>query len=258
MPYYLTKILPLIVMPLTITWVLAIAGFCFVLAGKRRPSIWLLSLSILVLWASSAPIVAYKMMWSLEKQYPPVALRDIPVSDCIIVLGGVVGAIIHPRVDIELYDSIDRVYQAARLFRNGKAKAVIVAAGNQPWAIQEEPEAERIKRLLIEWGVAQEAIFLESSSKNTRENALNSFELTRKLACNSNLLITTAWHMPRAAATFQKAGMNVLPIPVDIQGAGDNSVRLLSFLPDSGTLGATGVALREWLGIWVYRWRGWN
>ena len=72
-------------------------------------------------------------MWSLERQYLPVSIDDIPSADCIVVLGGALGAPIYPRVDIELTDSTDRVYQAAKLYRDGKAKTVIVAAGNQPW-----------------------------------------------------------------------------------------------------------------------------
>jgi len=246
------------VMPLTLALVFTLIGLFYVWRGRRGPSFTLLLAALLILWAASSPPVASRLLWSLEKQYPPVPLNAIPVSDCIIVLGGVVGAAARPRVDIELYESVDRVYQTAKLFREGRGKTVIVAAGNQPWNRNQIPEAERIRDLLVEWGVAPDAIALDSFSKNTRENALNAAVLASKLDCESNLLVTTGWHMPRAVATFQKAGLRVLPISVDVQGIGETPAGTISLLPSTEALSATSLALREWLGIWVYRWRGWN
>ncbi len=116
------------------------------------------------------------------------------------------GGSIYPRVDIELTDSTDRVYQAAKLYRAGKAKTVIVAAGNQPWNEGRVPEAQLIRDLLVEWGVSRPSIVLDTASKNTHENAINAAVALRENGCQSSLLVTSAWHMPRAIAAFKKLG----------------------------------------------------
>ncbi len=51
-----------------------------------------------------------------------------------IVLGGALGAALPPRVDVEMNEAVDRIYKTAALYRAGKAPAVIVTGGNQPWS----------------------------------------------------------------------------------------------------------------------------
>lgn len=258
MPYYLTKVLPLLIMPVPVALALGLLALILILRGCRKSAIASLMAAVILLWVSSLPPVASALLWTLQKQYPPVEMESVPAGQCIIVLGGAVGDATYPRVEIELSESIDRVYQAARLYRLGKGRRVIVAAGNQPWARDLEPEANLIRGLLVEWGVPDGAISLDTSSRNTRENAINGAELIREANCQSNLLVTSAWHMPRAVATFEVLEISVFPVSVDVRGVQGRSALWLQLIPRADALVVTSQVMMEWMGIWVYRWRGWN
>jgi uncharacterized SAM-binding protein YcdF (DUF218 family) len=101
--------------------------------------------------------------------------------------------------------------------------------------------------------VPQAALTLESRSTNTYENALFTRELPGLDARKPWLLLTSAWHMPRAMATFQKAGWNVTPYPVDFRTGGGTpwSQYDLRLGADKWEL-----LLHEWLGIAAYRLSG--
>jgi len=245
-------------MPISIALVATLLSMFFVLARWRKSAIGSLLFGIAVLWISSLPAVGELLSWSLQHQHPPVPIEDIPAGDCIVVLGGALGSTDYPEVGIDLTEASDRIYQTARLFRAGKAKSVIVAAGNQPWELSSVPEAKLISDLLVEWGVTPAAIILDTLSKNTRENAVNAVLAMKRSGCASGLLVTSAMHMPRAVAAFRKAGVEMFPVPVDVMPAGTGMNSLASFIPQASALTTTSGAIREWIGIWVYRWRDWN
>ena len=214
---YLSKLLPLVVLPVGIVVILLSLALVLIVRSKRKASATALIMALLVLWVSSMPIVASTLYRKLEQDYPPVALADISNGDCIVLLGGVIGPALPPRVDIELSETIDRVYKAAELYRAGKGRMVIVAAGNQPWSPTDQPEAELARDLLMEWGVPASAIMLDGASRNTRENAVNSKVLIEKLGCEMPLLVTSAAHMLRSVGAFKKVGVEVFPVSTDVR-----------------------------------------
>jgi uncharacterized SAM-binding protein YcdF (DUF218 family) len=255
---YLSKILPVFVMPLGVVFVLLLVALMLVRYGKRRSSVGALALAMAVLWVASMPLTARLAYRNIESHYPPTPLDQVPAGGCIIVLGGVVAAPILPRVDIEMNDAIDRVYKAAELYRAGKAPYVIVTGGNQPWSETGTAEAELIREVLMGWGVPEDVIFLEGSSRNTRENALYSRNIINSIACESPLLVTSAAHMPRAVAAFDNVGVRVTPVATDVRIAGAALPALMDFIPSASALAMTSDAIREWIGQKVYALQGWN
>ena len=97
---YLSKLLPLLVLPVGIVIELSLMALLFLLFKKRKASAACLVVALVVLWVSSMPIVADTLYGRLEQDFPPVALEDIPVRNCIVLLGGVVQPALYPRVDI--------------------------------------------------------------------------------------------------------------------------------------------------------------
>lgn len=255
---YLSKVLPLLVLPVGLVLELTFLAFLLVLAGKKKSSAFVLFLSMALVWTASMPYVADTLMGRLERDYPAVMMSEIPRSRCVVLLGGAVEPVFPPRVDIDLLDGVDRVRKAAQLYRAGMASTVIVSGGNQPWSPFEDPEAESIKTLLLEWGVPAEVIHLESSSRNTRENAFYSVDLLKRLDCGTPLLVTSAAHMKRAAASFERLRVEVFPVPADVKVIDDPELTVFHFLPDAEALLMTNDAVREWLGQWVYKLNGWN
>ena len=255
---YLSKILPLFVMPLGVALFLALVALILLRKGKKNASAVLLLLSIICLWVMSTPLVGESLYRKLESEYPPVALDIVPQANCIIVLGGVVSAPSPPRIDVEFNDSIDRVHKAAELFHAGKAPYVIVTGGNQPWSTSRASEAELIRDLLVKWKVPDEVIMLEGSSRNTRENAVYTKNLVDSIHCEKALLVTSAGHMRRSLAAFRAAGVSVTPVSTDIRAARTDRLTVMHFLPSAGGLSMSSDALREMVGQWVYELKGWN
>jgi len=72
------------------------------------------------------------------------------------------------------------------------------------------------------------------------------------------LLVTSAAHMPRSVAAFEKAGVEVFPVSTDVRVIRASGLTVFDFLPHAGALSMTSDAMREWLGRKVYEFRGWN
>jgi len=246
------------VMPLSVALLLVLVALILLRSGRRRTSAGFLAVAVVVLWVASTPLVANLLYRNIESEYPPQPLDQVPSGGCVIVLGGVVGAPVQPRVDIEMFDAIDRVYKTAELYRAGKAPFVIVTGGNQPWSESATAEAELIREVLKGWGVPEDRIFLEGSSRNTRENALYSKNVINAINCTSPLLVTSAAHMPRAVAAFESEGILVTPVSTDVRVAGASLPAVMDFLPSAQALAMTSEAIHEWIGQRVYSMTGWN
>jgi uncharacterized SAM-binding protein YcdF (DUF218 family) len=254
---YLSKILPLLLMPVTIVLVLSLIAL-LLQRGSKKMAASLLAVAISVLWVASTPMVANGLYRGLESRYPPQPLAEVQEADCIVLLGGVIGAPMPPRVEADLGETVDRVYKSAQLFRAGKARSLIVTAGNQPWSQSAWTEADLIRDLLVEWGVPKGVIFLEGSSRNTRENAIYSKNLIDSINCKESLLVTSAAHMPRALAAFQSVNASVIPVSTDVRIIDRDVPTPMDFLPSAGALAMTSEAIREWIGQWVYKLQGWG
>ena len=244
-------------LPIGVVFEFSLIALLLLWRGKRKLSAAFLVAAMLVLWVSSMPIVANNLLGRLEQQYPAVALNDIPVSECIVVLGGAVEPVLPPRVDIELFESADRVFKAASLYHASKVNRVIVAGGRQPWSAYEESEAEAIQTLLVAWGVPVSAILLDKTSRNTHENAVNAKALLDRSDCGKPLLVTSAAHMARSVTAFASVGVDVFPVSVDVRVVQVSESTFMDFLPGAEALKRTTDAMREWMGQKVYRWRGW-
>jgi len=255
---YLSKILPLLVMPVTLVLVLSLLALLLLQRGSKKTATSLLAVAVSLLWISATPVVSEGLYQGLESQYPARALADLPTADCIVLLGGVVSAPLPPRVDADVGDTVDRMFKAAELFRAGKGQFLVVTAGNQPWSSSPWAEADLIRDFLMEWGVPKDAIFLEGSSRNTRENALFSKNVLTSINCDESLLVTSAAHMPRAVAAFRSVGVSVIPVSTDVRVIDEGRPSLMDFLPSADALAMTSRALREWIGQWVYSLQGWG
>jgi len=111
--------------------------------------------------------------------------------------------------------------------------------------------------LLAEWDIPPAAIQIESGSINTRENATRSYQALAPRGIRRILLVTSAMHMPRAAGAFRKAGFEVTAVPADFRSGWGESTTLEKLQPSANNLVNCDAALHEWLGIVIYRLRGW-
>ena len=254
---YLSKLLTPLVHPLGLAAVLWAAAALLRWRGRTAAARRALLGGVAVVLAASNPLAASLLLGSLESRYPPAPVEEYPRVDAIVVLGGSTLPPLPPRLEVEVTGSFDRVLHGLRLLRAGRAPRLILSGGAIPWlAGTDLPEAERMARLAAEYGVQPDELLLESRSRNTRENAVETGRLLRERGMNRILLVTSARHMPRAAAVFRKAGIDCVPAPTDFRIAA-RPFSPWRLLPDMEALDASSRAVKEYAGLAVYRLRGW-
>ncbi len=255
MSVFLSKVFSLLVFPLSLGLFLLIAGLVL---RRWRPRLGLAAtlLGLLVLWVPSTPACSAWLLGSLEAPYPPQTAEAALPADAIVVLGGGLSAPApaHPYPDLN--DAADRVLHAARLYRAGKAPRIIVSGGALPWLGDGGPEAPAMQALLESWGVPPEAILVEPGSQNTHQNAVETAALLDREGLGPVLLVTSAFHMRRALATFRTAGVRAIPAPTDHTALGRAPSSLLRWFPDAEALARSTRAVKEYVGYAVYRWTG--
>ena len=119
------------------------------------------------------------------------------------------------------------------------------------------PEADAMLQFLVDLGVPADRVLLEGRSRTTYENARETEQLLAAKGIERVLLVTSALHMRRAEATFRAAGVDVVPAPTDFEVVTERSSTMLDYLPDASALEGSSRAFKEYLGLLVYRWRGW-
>ena len=148
--------------------------------------------------------------------------------------------------------------QAALSWRAGKVQTIIVTGGKLPWERGSASGASLAVEPLQVYGVPPDSIILEGNSRNTHENAVNTAAIWRDKHFRSGLLVTSAFHMPRALASFRKLGIELAPWPADFKGQSYPLINnVFDLLPDASALATTTTAIKEWLGLTIYRLRGW-
>jgi uncharacterized SAM-binding protein YcdF (DUF218 family) len=216
--------------------------------------------SVSLLFLLSCPAISERLLLSLEGQYPGIDVSAVPPAPLIVVLGGSMNLPNESHHASGITNTSDRLLAALRLYRAGKSPQVLVSGGNNPLMVKtlNQSEADAMRDLLKEWGVQDSAILVENASINTHENALFTFKQVSPLGIHHIILVTSAIHMPRAAAAFRKAGFEVTAVPSDFHTGWDKPISVLRWLPASSALLNSSNALHEWLGLFVYRLRGWS
>lgn len=252
---YLSKVATLLASPLGFCLVLSLCGVVLLTRGWRRSGAALALMGLVALWIAATPLAAGLALGALEARSPIRSAAETPAADIAIVLGGAVDGATEPRREPDLGEAADRILFAAALFRAGKVQRILVSGGNLPWRAGTLPEAEIIRDILVSWGIPASAIVTESGSRTTAENARMVSAMWPGLGASSALLVTSAAHMPRALATFRRAGLPVMPAATDVRAV-RNPFQLMEVLPDADSLKKTSDALKEALGLVVYRLRG--
>lgn len=206
----------------------------------------LLSLSIAIL------PVSYWIARPLEMRF--AAPLPMPAHvDGVIALGG---ALYFSGGKICLNGAGDRFVNMMLVARRYPAAKVVYAGGSALLGVEEEREADLARQLLQGLGFNTKRFLFERESRNTRENATLGWQLARPMPGETWLLVTSALHMPRAVGSFRNVGWQVTPYPV---GFSPSSVRPVQWQFDcSGSLTLLDAAVKEWLGLAVYRWLGYT
>ena len=113
----------------------------------------------------------------------------------------------------EFSESANRLTQALELYHQDRVKRVIVTGGSAAILTEKAGEGEAVERFLERLKFPKEGLLVEGASRNSYENATMTAELLKEQGADQEafLLCTDGWHMRRAVACFEKAGLKVIP-----------------------------------------------
>ena len=170
----------------------------------------------------------------------------------IVVLGGAVSPHVSAaRSQVALNEAAERLTVVAELARHWPDLRIVFSGGSASLLYDEGVEAEFAGRVLERLGIARGRVLLEDRSRNTMENAVFSKAIAQPKAGERWLLVTSAYHMPRAIGVFRKAGFAVEAYPVDWRTAGSGDA-LRPFPTVGDGLRRSDTAAREWIGLATY------
>lgn len=202
-----------------------------------------------ILLLSSNPMVATTLVKNLEQKYPQSEISQIVKHDAIVVLGGGLRIPLPPAKSTQLSSGSDRYWHAAKLYKAGKAERILLTGGNVFAQIGFAGEAFYAAELLQNWGVPRGVIQAESLSRTTEENSLNIAEWIQAYGVQRVLLVTSAYHMPRALEAFKDLHIQVTPASADILIRETARPTILNWLPSASALSLTTLAVHEYLGM---------
>ena len=254
MGFLLSKLLPLLLLPLGVSLLLLVWG---ALRRLRWPGI----AAFAILWLFGTPLTAELLWrwleWPQQRQTASAVLDDVKRSDplvAVVVLGGGRHPAPGPARLSEWHDA-DRFFAALeadqRIAAAGSPSPLLIFTGGW-WPTQPHlpPEGEVLRQRALALGLPAARLRTTGRGRNTAEEAV---AVARILPRRSTiLLITSAFHMPRARRLFERQGLVVQPFPVDFQAsgtwAGDPLLDPLKWFPSAQGLDSSSRALREVLG----------
>jgi uncharacterized SAM-binding protein YcdF (DUF218 family) len=259
MSVILSKLLVTVLNPAGLALALFACGLAFTFVWRRaRLSAALFACGFAVLLVFSLPVTGHILIRGLEGRYEPQ--REYGPASAAVLLGGFTVGKIPPRLYVETNINANRVFGAMRVWRQGQVSKMVLTGGLLEWTTNEfVPEAASMFELLHEhFGVDSADVILESRAQNTRDNARYTREALTEAGLGLDIiLVTSAYHAPRAVAVFEKAGFKVTPAPAGYLTDSELSRKPLVWLPDASSLYVSSIALREYMGLAVYKVLGW-
>jgi uncharacterized SAM-binding protein YcdF (DUF218 family) len=255
--YFFSKILDILLSPLSWAMLLCLYAARKPRRRRRRGRAWAPLAAVLVLYVFSIEPVANALTASLETPDTKTA-RDDVTYDAVALLGGVVddrATFTHGQPSYN--DNIERLLATYDLLRTGRAKFTVVSGGAVDASRAETVEARVLGKQLVDWGIAPERVIIEDQAKNTRENAVYIAKIARERGWRSVVVVTSAMHMPRALDCFRAVSLPVDALPVDYNSY-DARRFAAGWLPRSVFLEESAAAIREIAGRVIYRIRGYG
>ncbi len=244
-----------LIIPLNLSITLLVVAVVLFLARWRKSASLLAALATgwVVFW--SLPTTSLWAGGLLEQRYPYETAAELPTAPAMVVLGG--NTLGGRRNWFEPYNSrtaILRTDTASLLYEAGRAPLIIVSGAALDGR---RSEASVMASALERRGVPPSAIIEENHSLTTHQNAVYSAQILKALGISRFLLVTSALHMPRAMASFQKQGLMPIAAASPPQIVVPDEPDFSFWVPDLRTLDASRSILKEYLGMLAYWARGW-
>lgn len=247
MSWFVTNFIAAFLLP-PFSLLLVLALGIFLLYRRRKYAKPLILAAFSLLWLASTPYFAESGLHLLEARTAALE-KPLQNANAIVILGG--GTYFHAPE----YAGQDTIGEAAlvRLRYGAKLQREtgkpILVTGGKPLG-NSVSEAQQM-RASLEQDFQVPVRWTEDQSDNTFENARYSFQTLQKAGIKKIYLVTHAWHMPRSADVFRRAGFEVVEAPTAFTTR--YRTDLFAFLPNAGSLHDSQIFAHEVIGLLWYR-----
>jgi uncharacterized SAM-binding protein YcdF (DUF218 family) len=241
---YLKGCVAALTAPLTLALLLAVTAGVVAWRGRRRAAVGLLAASLVVAFAASLGAVGDWLLNPLEARYPPLRDQSALQARWIVVLG----SSYTPRDGIAVtaaldQDSLMRIVEGVRLARLNPAAKLLVSGG----AANGMPRpAQGYAELARDLGIDPGSLVVSDEPLDTNEEA---HEVVKRLGDEPFILVTSAYHMPRAMRLMRRAGGRPIAAPAGQLVKDGQRFNWRALLPNSAGLGKSERAVHEYLGL---------
>lgn len=251
--FLLKKIVAPLFFPLSLCLEILLAGiFLLWFTRRQKTGKIIVSFGVVILIALSYGVASEKLLRPLEYKYPPMtdvsAVLDV---EWVVVLSG--GNSPDARLPITgqlSHASLVRLVEGIRIHRKLLKSKLILSGGG---AFNTVTEAKTMADVAVALGMNDKDIVLESESRDTKDQA----RLIRKIVGHNRfILVTSASHMPRSIALFQKRGMRPIPAPIGHKITERQNITPSMFFPQALRIDETEKAFHEYLGLVWAKLRG--
>lgn len=208
---------------------------------------------VILLFFFTNDFIANEVVSAWEPAGIPYA--DMQKYELGIVLSGVTIAERTPNDRVYFQRGADRVVHAVELYKLGIIKKLLVTGGSGRLVDIGERESDDIKKAMILMGVPPEDILVENESRNTHESAVAVKEILGRISQQPSacVLITSAFHMRRSQACFNKVGLAMQTFPTDFYAHPRNFYPDTLFIPKPEAMMIWNKMIREWVGLVAYK-----
>lgn len=248
--FIISKILHFLTSPLS--WVFIIFVLSFFINKSKAKKLRISAICILYFFSNAFIFDEMARKWEVKS----IPVHQVNEHEIGVVLGGFITYSNSSTLE-GFHESSDRFLHALTLYKAKKIDKFLISGGSGSILKPHEKEALIIKNFFIKIGVPANDILVEPYSRNTYENAYYSSKILKKYFINHKpILITSAYHMKRAELCFKKQGITPKLFAVD-QYAGPRKYEIDHlFIPNSYTLTKWQKFIHEWVGLLVYKIKG--
>lgn len=247
--FILSKILLFLIKPLIWVFILLLWTL-FTKISLRKKKLLLITVSVFYFFSNSFIVDEFVRFQEERNQTYSELDNDYDVA---IVLGGF-SSYDGTQKMVSFHTATDRLMAGIKLYKKGNAKKIMIVSGSGSILKPDEKEALFIEKYLLEIGIPANDLIIESESKNTRENAINTYEILNEKYPNGKfLLITSASHMPRAKRCFNKVALKTTPFSVDQQSGPRKYDPEHLFIPNIESFQSWNLLMKEWAGFITYK-----
>lgn len=253
--FVISKLFWLVAEPINCILILGVLGVVLSFGPAARFGRGLAATAIICLAIAGFSPLGALLLRPLEERFPqPPAQMAAPTG--IIVLGGALDADVTAARGLPtLLESAARLTSGVVLARRFPKARLVFTGGSASISGKGASEATGVRALWLSLGVPADQMIFEGKSRNTWENAIFTRARLDPKPDDTWLLVTSAWHMPRAMGIFRKAGFKVTAYPVDYRTFGDErDLRVAHVALDE--MAMLDNATHEWIGLVVYHLTG--